>query len=151
MKQWALILAVAALALAAITAGCGESESEGSDTVSKAEYVKRADAICLKLNKDTSAKYGALNQRGRPLTAAEQREATKSVYLANLQKRLDELQQLPMPEGQEEKVSALYAALQEGIRNATAQKAIAFTNTYGFFAKANKLAKELGFEYCYEV
>jgi hypothetical protein len=152
MSKRLLALVTAALAAMAIATGCGsDSDGETTEAITKAAYVMKADAICVEFNEDTSAKFTAFNRRDSRATNAEQIAITKAVYLANLQKRLDKIQELPLPEEQEEKISALLAEMQKGIREATSQKAIAFNNTDGFFTKANELAGELGFKYCYEV
>ncbi|HEY6730652.1 MAG TPA: hypothetical protein VI039_06465 [Solirubrobacterales bacterium] len=145
-------MATAALAAMAIATGCGsDSDGETTETITKAAYVKQADAICLKFNEDTSAKFQALNQQGSPPSVAEQRAMTRKVYLGNLQRRLDGMKALPLPEEEEEEIVALLTATQKGIREALSQDAIAYTSTYEHFSKANKLAQGLGFKYCYEV
>ena len=144
-----LTLTVGVLAAMLTAAGCGGSDEP--ESLTKAEYVKRANAICVKLNKDTSVKFDTFyREPGKP-TTAQLKAMTKSVYLGNMQARLDQLRELPVPEGEEAKVDALLAAMQKGIDEAASQRAIAFQNTTLFFTRANKLAQELGPEYCYGV
>src|SRR5690242_4702058 len=78
-----------AFALAALAAGCG-----GSSRLSKAEYVKRADAICAKYN----AKIRAL---GRP-TAISGLPAYVDKALPLARKGDDELRALKPPKDEEQ-------------------------------------------------
>lgn len=150
MTKRLLTTATVALAAIAIAGGCGDSE-EAPATISKAQYVKRADAICLKLNLETSDRYSVINLRKKLPTVAEQRETTQSVYLTNLEERLKKMEALPLPEQGQEELTEFLALLKRGIREAGEKEAIAFTNTSGFFRKANQLAEDIGFKYCYEV
>jgi hypothetical protein len=137
--------AAAALTLAAATAaGCG-----GDDGPSKAEFVKRADAICAKASKDTTAKAQQLTSGGRPDKAALTK-FIKETALPGVEKEADQIDQLDTPKGDGDKVKAITDAVRDGVDKTKSNPSalLSSSGSNGPFGKADKLAQDYGLKKC---
>ncbi len=143
MRRFALAFAVAAL-----VAGCG-----GSGRLSKADYVKQADAICTKYN----AKLKAL---ARPTSIGDLAAyVDKALPLAR--KGDDELRALKPPKDEEQKAKEWLdqndsvVGSMERLRDAAKKSdragiGIALDQANSANQKANGLARSLGLRVCAE-
>lgn len=119
------ILAVlAALVLAAmLVAGCGGSDDDASGSeasLTKAEYISKANAICDRGNQATVEGYDAFYAKnpisqGQELTKAQEGELVENVIIPNVGDQARQIERLPAPEGDEEAVAAFVDALNEGL------------------------------------
>jgi hypothetical protein len=144
----ALLAGVAALVM--LMGGCGGSDEE---PLTKAEYLKKADAICAKASSEMAADYQAFAKeneikKGELPSSAQGREVAKALYLPNLQRRVESLATLSSPSGDEEKVEAFLSAAERGI--AEAEKNINGLLGQGKypFEEAKKIGATYGYKVC---
>ena len=138
------------LGLALIGAGCGGDDKGSSPSPTKAEFVRKGNAICTNGNKKIDAK-------GRKLFGGQQKKPSESqlkkfatdVLIPEVQKQVDQIRDLGAPKGDEKKVKAILDAAQQGIDKAK-KDPIAITQDNGAdpFQKANKLARDYGLTVC---
>jgi hypothetical protein len=157
------VLATSLLTLmAVVAAGCGGdggSDSEGApDTLSKAEYIERADAICQQLYEQRSpleVEAARAAQKGDTEAAAVNFQNAADIT----ENRVREIKELPAPEGDEATVEQVFdqaaATVVIARRAATAiseqdGKALARESRLGLRAttRFNKSAISYGFLVC---
>lgn len=141
--------AVCALALA--LAGCGDDGD--SETLTKAQFVKRADAICQKaedkqvagVEKFQSENSGSQAPRGR---AAEE-QLVVAVGIPPLSAEADELKELPLPETGVEQAEAVVDAIGKAVK-AIEEEPTRLLGAGGknYFEEAEELARKYGLEVC---
>jgi hypothetical protein len=143
---------LAACIAAAAIVGCGGDSAEtGAETLTKAEYVKRADAICAKANSQQEALLNKEIETRPAQNAASKAEREAFVINAALPPLKDEalqLEELGPPQGGEEKAQALVDALQEAVKEAEADPLALADAESQAFVPAEELARELGLEVC---
>jgi hypothetical protein len=112
----AAALALLAIAGALVIAGCGDDDetttSDSGATLTKDEFIAKADAICAAGDQALTAAVQALGN-GRPSQADLQRFAELAVPA--LQEQVDGIRALTPPAGDEDRVSAMLDAVQNGI------------------------------------
>jgi hypothetical protein len=150
------IIAMLAGALAiAIVAGCGggSDSSSSSSSLTKAQFIKQADAICEKGDKETSKEVEAFveenNVDTNKPTKKQQEEVITEVVAPNVQGQVEQISELGAPSGDEKKIEAMVDAVEEGVEEIEAdpKKLIEGQNPLG---KGSKLAKEYGLKACGE-
>jgi hypothetical protein len=149
------LAAIAALvALAAIVAGCGSGGDTTDETVTltKTEFIKQGDAICKEGN-DTSEKeaeeFAEENDFELEKASKEQlEEAVGEVLVPNLEQQIEELDALGAPKGDEDKVEAIIASLEDATGEIEDDPGIVFQGDV--LKKPSKLADEYGFKVCGE-
>jgi hypothetical protein len=141
-----LVLVAAAVAVLAAVSGCGGGSD--STSVTKASYVKKVNAIC----KDEEEKrFGELMARGQKIEEeAKGKEISTKVkeeallsLIPSYEKMVDHLRALDAPAGDEEKVEAVYDAMDEAAENMRENPGTALVSEAAF-AKASKLSKAYG-------
>jgi hypothetical protein len=117
-----VILAIVGVAaVAALWAGCGggSDDSNGSTTEStpsltKAQFVKKADAICAERKKKWKAKVASareeLSEKDGSLNEDKADELVVSVLVPLMEEELENLEALGVPAGDEEAVSKMWEA-----------------------------------------
>jgi hypothetical protein len=151
---FALIAAVIVAAL--LVAGCGGSDdSSGGESISKEEFIAKADAICKEGNERMEKelfKFLRQNRTGGSLRkpSVEQNEKfIVAVLIPNLRREIDEIKALGVPDGDDERVDAIIAALEEGLETAEDNTATVAAGTSDIvFGIASRLAGEYGAEVC---
>jgi hypothetical protein len=150
----AVLAALAAITM--IVAGCGggdDSSSEGS-SITKTQFIKQADAICEKGNKENEAEFEefaeekGLSENKEP-TKAQQEEAITDIVAPGVQKQIEEIDELGAPEGDEKQVEAIVTSVEEGVEEIEADPS-SLTEGKNPLAKGSKLAKEYGLKACGE-
>jgi len=137
------------------SSGSGGSSGKGaapSGGLSKAEFVKRANAICEKQKKQSLAKMGAYVKKHKGgsggANAALIVEAVKAVFLPGLETQVEEIRALGAPPGDEAQVEGFLSALEEGVEGAS-EASGSPTAAFGkSFARSAKLAREYGIDGC---
>src|SRR5689334_23874566 len=107
-------LAVTApLIIGICVAGCGSSSSTTTETtaaISKAEFVAKGNAICVKGEKAQEAEINAYVKRhgleNKKPTKAEQAEMVETVFAPNIQSQIDAVTALGAPSGEEQQVES---------------------------------------------
>jgi uncharacterized protein with von Willebrand factor type A (vWA) domain len=147
---------VALVAISMIAAGCGGGDDSSSDSssITKAQFIKQADAICEKGNKENEAEFEEfaeeknLSENKEP-TKAQQEEAITDIVAPGVQKQIEEIDALGAPKGDEKQVEAIVTSVEEGVEEIEENPGslIKGENPLG---KGSKLAKEYGLKACGE-
>jgi hypothetical protein len=158
-----IVFATVVLALAAVGCGGGNSGSagsaaEGSSAASTQEFIKQADAICSKGEKQTEAEFAAFlkknNIKGegqgqsRSEASAHELEVVEEIAIPALHRQLDELRALEVPSADHSKVEAYFDATDEEIKKSEGNPRSLLGLAATVFAKSDKAAKEIGFKVC---
>lgn len=153
-KFIAVLAAVAAILMIVVGCGGGDDSSSDSSSITKAQFVKQADAICEKGNKENEAEFeefakeNGLSEKKEP-TKAQQEEAISEIVAPSVQKQIEEIDALGAPEGDEKQIEAMVAAVEEGVEEIESDPTTLLEgkNPLG---KGSKLAKEYGLKACGE-
>lgn len=147
----ALLAVGMVIALVALV-GCGSDDDGGEETLTKVEFIEQGDKICEKAEKqaETEAEEFA-EQNGFDLEKAtdeELEDAVAAVLVPALDQQAEEIDALGAPEGDEEKVEAIVAALEDGTATVEDDPSVVFEGSP--LKDASQLAKDYGFEVCGE-
>lgn len=140
------ILAMAVVAALLAVSGCGGGGD--STSVTKAQYVKQAEALC---KKEEEKRFGELMAKGQKLEeeakgkaiSTKAKEEAFVTLVPSYEKMVDSLRALDKPEGDEEKLEAIYDAMDEAAQNMKQNPGTALVSEVAF-SKANKLSKAYG-------
>jgi hypothetical protein len=144
------------ISLTAVVAGCGGSVGSGDSTTSTltgAEYVKEANAICKTARVERKASFlkawkshpGAANSN----TAKE--ELVLGVIMPPIAQMNKELGELQPPSSQAAAAKKLVASFDREIKLIQANPISLFTGEHGQFTTADELAIANGLKQCSEV
>jgi hypothetical protein len=136
-----------ALAIASVVAGCGDS---GTASLTKAAFVKQADAICEKADAKQEAAFSAYLKK-HPEARSNQAEEEKLVATASLPPigtEASELGGLPAPSGEENQVKAIVEGIEKALGKAEENPASMLQPSYGPFTEVVGLAEKYGFKAC---
>jgi hypothetical protein len=150
MGKQLIVLVAAVLAAALVVTGCGSSDSS-ADSISKAEFVKKADAVCKKGEEAVQKDFGAFaktHENVKKPTEADYAELVDAVVVENVEKEVDDLRALGAPEGDEAKVEAMLQAREEGVKKAKDNPKAVVKGSEDVFGEASKLAKAYGLKDC---
>ena len=146
-----LVSCAGALALVLAAAGCGGSSSSSSTTtaaagpvITKAEFVKKANAICAKgnaVNKAAGAKLGA-----QP-SEAQVTAFVRSTEVPAVQAQIDAIKALGTPPGDGSTVAGILSLAQSALDKVKGEPRITSTGTDVFAAFA-KVAHPYGLTSC---
>lgn len=139
---------MATLAVAAFAAGCGDEAGGEEVTVttsslSKAQYIKQAEKICVNGDLRTLGKVNELV--GTNPSPQDLEEATTTLMVPNVESQIDELESLGAPKGDEAKVETLLTAMQEGLEGASRQSPEEFVEGFEQF---DRMGADYGFSGC---
>ncbi len=142
--------AFTALALAAFAVGCG---GETAAPLTKPQFIKQADAICARSDQRFQARYQYFMQHTpNPTLPAERSmaqwiEIVKTVYGPSIEQEVEELRALAPPRGDQRRVNAILAAIEEGLGKVREDPTVE-AQTEAQFKKAVELAREYGLTVC---
>lgn len=160
MARRRLTAIVTGVALAALAAGCGGGEESpataGADGggLSKAQYVRRASAICAKHRAQISDRLAALSEKireGNALGGAEVEEAMEDAVLPGLRSEYEELRKLLPPRGDEDFLDLMLARLSASLENGEQDVERFFHLTasgYSQFGEGTLMTEEYGLDGC---
>ena len=148
---WGAFVA-AAMVIALVVAGCGgDGSSTAASTISKEEYIAKADAICKKgTERLQKALFGLLKEQRNlaKVSEAKQEKIVTTVMVPSVSREVDELRALGVPDGDEEKVDAIVAALEEGVETAERNPEVVTKSSDAVFGIASRIAGEYGLKAC---
>ncbi len=149
-KRNFVVALLAALALAAVAAGCGGGSDSSSSGLSKAAFVKQADAICKSKeaasNKEIEAFVKEEGIKGEP-SEAQQVELVEKFVLPSVGEQSEAISELGLPEGEEEKAEELVSTLEENLEEAEDEPE-GIVKGKNPFGPATKMASEFGMKDC---
>jgi hypothetical protein len=145
-------LLLAAAALSGLAAGCG---SGSGDSITKGEFIKKADAICAKTDKAQSGEavgYLRAHQsiQGLPRETVLAKLIT-AVGLPAVIKEVEEIEALGTPSGEEQKLQAIFSAAKAAIKKAEKDPASTEERPGSPFDQVGEMAAKYGFEDCKEL
>jgi hypothetical protein len=150
-----LILFAGACSAALLVAGCGGGGGSTTITMSsigKVQFVREADAICVKGShqvEDAASEY--LREHPKALQGKEELDFDKlvqTILVPAVEQELEELRALGAPKGDQGQVEAILVAVEEGREKSEEDPKPAVVGGSKAFVKANELAKEYGLELC---
>lgn len=149
-----IFMSLAAVALLAV--GCGSSaDGEGNTTeeeaVTKAAFIKQADAICEQTDKTQKTEQRAFEKKYPEADSSDpwQEKIVVEVGLPPVQTMAEELSELSVPSGDEEEIEAIVDGLEQGVDEAQANpSSMLKKGSAGPFTEVFKLTKEYGFKAC---
>jgi hypothetical protein len=147
----ALVLAVAGLALTA--SGCGSDSSTSADSPTKAAFIKQGDKACRKTDhrEAVGLKAYAEKHEGDFGTKNYELDLIAAVGVPALEQEAEELSELTPPEGDEEEVDAIVAAIEEANEETLQDPSLAAEGSEDSpYANSEKLARAYGFKVCGE-
>lgn len=148
MKKRAIIGLVAVFAATAfVLGGCG---SDDEPTLSKAEFTKQANAICVESDERRKAEYRARVAEQKPnegSSPGEENELFLEVFIVPFREMVEELEDLGAPEGDEEKVEMIFSEMRQGAEVLEGDPSLLLGEAT-MFKKANKLNAEYGLTGC---
>jgi hypothetical protein len=145
---------VGVIAIAAIVAGCGSSSDDETTSLTKAQFVAQADAVCKKGNAEIEFEFEAFAEKNdikenEEPSQAQQAELSETILVPNVTNQAEEIRALEAPSGDEDEISAMLDSLDEGVEEVEADPQAPFeSNQPNPFGPANKLAKEYGLKVC---
>jgi hypothetical protein len=150
-------LALVAIAAVLVIGGCGNDDRADvtveTGSLSKAQFIKRADKICRESIYKMQLAGGAFLRTvegSKTPFEKEQEEAPKlidKVVVPQFEKQIKEISSLGAPDGDEEKVVAILNAIGEGLDDAEAEP-IEFVNDSNAMGKSKRLGEAYGFSEC---
>jgi hypothetical protein len=148
------LVLIAALIVGVCVAGCGSSGSTTTETtaaITKAEFVRQGNAICVKGEKAQEAginayvkKHGLENQKP---TKAQNAEIVEAVLVPNIQSQITAVKALGAPSGEEQQVNSALEISQQTLDKVKASPELAF-GKQDPFAAAGKQLHALGLKQC---
>lgn len=145
----ALIAVVAAVAL---VVGCGDNSSSSAGSISKEEFIVKADAVCKRTNARMEKAFGEFLKANKDIKKPNDPALVGlvgDVMVPNIKREIEELRALGIPDGDEEKVEAIVAALEEGQETAENNpKVVTSASSDTVFGIASRIAGEYGLETC---
>jgi hypothetical protein len=144
--------AVGALAIALIAAGCGGGGETATASITKAQFIRRADAICDKADHYFQTLYEKYlgdteDIRAKQRLIDRRTQITDRVFAPAVERELGEIRALGAPGGDEAQIKAILAAREEGLEKVE-EHPLEVANTEDEFLKSYKLATEYGLKVC---
>src|SRR5689334_17104526 len=144
MRRTLMVSLVAALAFAGCGGGDDDKGDGGGKPLTKAEFIRQADAICTA----GDAKIAAAT---KDLGADTDKDAIAKVIgdsvLPNIQEQHDKIADLAAPKGDEDEIDAMLSTLQAALDKGKADPA-SIAGESDPFAEANAKAKAYGLTVC---
>ncbi|HEU4461280.1 MAG TPA: hypothetical protein VFR75_01685 [Solirubrobacterales bacterium] len=148
MKKGSILALVAVFAAALLAvSGCGGGDE--TTVLTKAEFTKQANAGCKEHDKEREELFKEVSKSIDPseVTRKDQEGLVSDVLLPPYEKDVENLESLGAPEGDEQQVEAIVAAMEKSIDDVEAKPLVALRST-SQFAEPNELAEKYGLEDC---
>jgi hypothetical protein len=155
-----LIALLALLAAAGLlVAGCGDDDESttgsGGAALSKAEYVKQANAICAAGSKEIAAEFEAFaKEHGidekNPPSKDQIAEAAEEFLIPSIAAQVEEIGELSPPEGEEEPYETFVENAEAALEEGEDDPATFAEDDGGPFAEVNEEAIALDLQACGE-
>lgn len=151
-----------AISVVVVGAGCGSDDSAtgttSSDTIktstlTKAQFVKRADKICDQQSVKISIALGAYLNKNVPRSGQNEEaivaDAVREILTPNVRSQIKEIRALGGPAGDEEQVEAILTAMQESVDSLDGRQRFSLEEDLGpAFQQEGKLARDYGLASC---
>lgn len=145
-------LVLAVLAVALVAAGCGSSKKSSSTSssskITKAEFLRKGNAICAAGNKEINAQGKKIFGKNRKPTKAQLKQFATQVLVPSVEKQVNQIKALGAPAGDEAKVKAILDAADQGVAKGKQDPLVLVKDSGDPFKRANKLARDYGLNVC---
>jgi hypothetical protein len=153
LRTHSIALLAGMLAVSLIVAGCGggSDESNTGATISKAAFIKKADAVCSGGNKRMEIAFAHFLEAKKNVkhpSNADYEELVGKVLIPNVSREIKEIRALGAPSGDEDRVNGFLEALEEGIEVAERDPKVVVSSSEAVFGIPSRLAKEYGLGVC---
>jgi len=131
------------------TATEGEGEA-GGEPLTKAQFIKQANAICAKTKQRQSTAFGAYVQQNKGSFSGDRKSQEKlvlAVAIPPFQQQVEELAALSAPKSDEAEVDEIISSFEEALQ-ASEENPGTLLRGRGEFAEAEKLAAAYGMKAC---
>jgi len=143
---------VAATVVAFVLVGCGGGgDSSSGSSISKEEFITKADAVCKKGTERLQAAIARIlkNQPNiTKVTKTEQEKIVATVMVPSVSREAKELRALGVPGGDDEKIDAMITALEEGVETAERDPEAVTKSSDAIFGISSRIAGEYGLVAC---
>lgn len=149
VKPGLVLLVVMAIGVALGLSGCGDS-GEAAVPLSKAEFIKKGDAICDETDKKQEADlkaYMKAHPEQQPSQAGQEKAITV-VGLPPIKAEAEELDELGAPEADTAKIEAIVTGIEEAVAKAEDDPSILLKSSSDPFKEVGRLAQDYGFKAC---
>jgi hypothetical protein len=151
-----VLLTVALLGLAALAVGCGgdSEESSASQALTKAQFIKKGDAICGRTEAKAQREIGPAFEKytethGGSSSSPKAEEAVAiELVLPLLETQTAAIGQLQPPADDESQIEAMVEKYEEVNRRAKGDPSVLIEYETGLLAEARKLARQYGLKNC---
>jgi len=141
----------AAIAMFGCGGGGGSDTAVAESSISKAQYVKQAEAVCKKGNEEMEADFAVFYRENEDV-----KKPTESLYVnlfeevlePNVSTEIEELRKLDVPKGDAAQVETMLNAREESLTIAESEPKAIIENSKKVFGKASRLAGEYGLNDC---
>jgi len=133
-----------ALGLTLFLAACG---SGGGEELTKADFVRKGNAICGKWQQERAKRVGEVSTRFKPPYTSHEKETAILFLLRPYETTIEELKELSPPSGQEKEVGAMIKAMEKGVGRMHANPTAA-VNSIKTFQDSNRKAEANGLKEC---
>jgi hypothetical protein len=153
VKQAAVATALLVV-IAMIATGCGGGGSSTTASITKAEFVKKGNAICTAGNKRDQTEFEAFAKEsglkeGEEPSKAQDEELAETILLPSVSQEIEEIKALGIPGEEGEGAEAVIESAEESIEKGEEEPA-ALVSSEKTFKKTNELAHEYGLTVCGE-
>jgi hypothetical protein len=145
-----VLLPLAAAALVLGGGGCGGSDGSQTEaaTVTKAQFIRRADATCAKAEKRQLALVQKFGERETQQSEDAELELVRFAGVPPLAVEAEELAVLPLPSADARQAEAFLEAFEQGVEQAEQNPGALLNSTQNPFEKSEELAARFGFKVC---
>lgn len=154
MKRGFIAMLAGTLAVAALVGGCGSGD-EATASLTKAQFVKKANAICDKAERRIQSELGELLKQYKdnlPTTeaanVAAQAAVAETVVLPARRQQTEEITDLGAPSGEEDRIDAIVASLEAALEDIEADPAKAAEISASTFGEAWEKTRTYGLYNC---
>ena len=150
MRRAWMLLGLVAVGAALVASGCGGDDDEDSTTaaLSKQEFIKQADQVCAKGDKEIEQAAGDVFGGGQQPARQEQERFITKTVIPNVQQQVDDVRALTPPEGDEKEVAAILDSAQEGSDTVEKDPSVLTGGGKDPFAESDRLASDYGLKQC---
>lgn len=156
MKHISTLPVFALTALALVIGGCGGSDG-GDAAITKAEFIKQADALCKKVDEREFGEFGAwAKANDKKLvglsTGQVEKEAIRAIVVPSVRNEIEEVKAIGIPEGDEEELEKFFDEVEVAIEKTeknplSAEKSRSQSPFFGSY----ELGRAYGFSDCAEM
>lgn len=155
-KPFSIFPVLALVALALLAAGCGGS-SDAESTLTKAEFIKKADSLCAKADEREAGEYAAWSRQNAEKYGPGELQKGLEVALLkflvpSIREQVEEIKALGPPEEGEEQLEKYFDEVEVAVQKMEEKPlSVQLSRTQSPFFGSYKLGRAYGFAACSEI